>query len=83
MGLDTKPWHEIQAHILHYHKKKQEKDREKTEQMQWDTAKLLQHKLKKTAFEGAAMTAPVQLAQVATGAPPQNTRKFRPGNGGP
>lgn len=34
VGLDTKPWQEIQANILHYHKKKPENDREKQEQTQ-------------------------------------------------
>ena len=64
MGLDTKHWKEIHPHILHYYKKKQEKDREKLEQTQQDTAKLLQHKLKKTVLEGAAMAESVQMAQV-------------------
>ena len=64
-------------------KKKQEKDREKEEQTQRDTAKLLQHKLKKALLEGAAMAASVKIAQVGTSlqeatSAPQNKRRFFP-----
>ena len=46
-------------HILHYHKKKQEKDRQKAEQVQRDTAKLLHLKLKKTALVAEDLAAPL------------------------
>ena len=71
VGLDTKPWQEIQAHILHFHGKREAKDREKKEQTHRDGAKLIQHKLKKIALEEAALTASVQQAPISKGDPPQ------------
>ncbi|KAJ1189536.1 hypothetical protein NDU88_006281 [Pleurodeles waltl] len=58
VGTEAKPWPEIQAHNIYYSKCKQEEDKERMEQAETATAKLVQKKLKKPSTEGALVTAP-------------------------
>ncbi|KAJ1135373.1 hypothetical protein NDU88_001813 [Pleurodeles waltl] len=69
VALEAKPWTEIQAHIIHFCKKRQEKEKSEKDKIEKAAAKLVQQKLAKKTEEGIA-TATTQLAAVSLGMPP-------------
>ncbi|KAJ1155975.1 hypothetical protein NDU88_008700 [Pleurodeles waltl] len=64
VALEAKPWTEIQAHIIHFCKKRQEKEKSEKDKIEKAAAKLVQQKLAKKTEEGIA-TATTQLAAVS------------------
>ncbi|XP_078542467.1 uncharacterized protein LOC144828263 [Lissotriton helveticus] len=72
VALEAKPWTEIQAHIIHYCKRRQYKEKSEKDKIEKAAAKSVQQKLAKRTG-GGTDTATTQLAAVSLGVPPVNT----------